>query len=239
MDRHDLSRAGEAPHPDRRPDVAPGTIVIYSDLSCAFAHVCVHRLLAARERAGYDVRLVHRPFLLEEVNRFPIPKHFLDSEIPVIAGLDPDAGWSVFHDLPETWPLSTLLAMEAVRAAEAQSPQAHEQLDRALRLAFFRDHHCITLRHVIVDLAASCPDVDADRLADDLDRGTARRALIDDHRDALNFVQGSPHVFLADGTALHNPGVEVTWPGKQGEAYPQARLVNPEIHDELLARAAS
>src|SRR5690606_19911500 len=159
----------------------------------------------------------------------PIPKHFLDSEVPVIAGLDPDAGWSVFHDLPETWPLSTLLAMEAVRAAEAQGPKAHEELDRALRLAFFRDHRCITLRHVIVDLAPCRPAVDADRLADDLDGATARRALIDDHRRALDFVTGSPHVFLPDGTATHNPGVEVTWPGKQGEAYPQAHLVNPEI----------
>ncbi len=232
----DLSRSGPPtnPHPVH---VDPGTIVVFSDLSCAFAHLCIHRLLLARDEMRAPVRFVHRHFVLEEVNRFPIPKHFLDSEVPQIAPLDIDAGWTVSNELPERWPVSTLLAMEAVRAVEEQGPDAHEQLDRALRLAFFRDHLCITLRHVILDVAATCPAVDAERLAVALDSGRCRADLIADHRLALDVVQGSPHVFLPDGSHIHNPGVEVTWLGEQGTGYPRIDRWDPSVHAALVRRA--
>jgi predicted DsbA family dithiol-disulfide isomerase len=237
MSQRDLSRDGDPTHPDERPSVEPGTILVYSDLSCAFAHVCVHRLLAARDRLGADVRLVHRHYVLEEVNRFPIPKHFLDSEIPQIAPLDPDAGWKVYTELPSQWPLSTLLAMEAVRAVEVQGSDAHEQLDRALRVAFFRTHRCITLRHVILDIAEECAAVDADALADALDSGRCRQAVIDDHVEALRFVQGSPQLFLADGTTVHNPGIDVRWTAEQGEGYPVVAWSDPDVHESLVRSA--
>lgn len=232
-----LSRDGDPPEPDARPRVEPGTIVIYSDVSCAFAHLCVHRLHDARDRLGAAVRLVHRPFLLEEVNGFPIPKHFLDSEVPQIAPLDIDAGWRVWTELPETWPVSTALAMEAIRAAEEQGAEAHEQLDRAVRVAFFEEHRCISLRHVVLEVAESCAAVDVDQLADALDRGSARGPLIDDHRDGLRFVQGSPQLFFADGYTVHNPGIEVTWLGEQGHGYPEVDLTDPDAHADLIRRA--
>jgi len=172
------------------------------------------------------------------VNEFPIPKHFLDSEVPQIAPLCIDAGWRVWTEPPETWPVSTLLAMEAVRAAERQSTAAHEQLDRALRRAFFSDHLCISMRHVILQVAEGCPAVDADTLARDLDRGAARGAVMEDHRQALRFVQGSPHLFFADGSAIHNPGIRVEWFGDQGTGYPDASLLDPEIHRDLIRHAA-
>jgi len=238
MRTHELHREGGPLAPDERPDVEPGTIVVYSDLSCAFAHLCVYRLHAARARLGADVRFVHRHFVLEEVNRFPIPKHFLDSEVPAIAPLDPDAGWRVYTGLPERWPVSTVLAMEAVRAAEEQSPEAHEQLDRALRMAFFRDHECITMRHVILDIAGRCDAVDADRLADAIDDGRFRGPLIEDHRAALRFVDGSPQLFLPDGSTFHNPGVAVDWTAPQGDGYPVVRWTDPDIHESVIRRSA-
>jgi predicted DsbA family dithiol-disulfide isomerase len=218
--------------------VEPGSVVIYSDVSCAFAHLCVHQFLKARERANADVRIVHRPFVLEEVNEFPIPKHFLDSEVPQIAPHDIEAGWKVWSQLPERWPVSTLLAMEAVRAAEAQSPQAHEQLDRALRIAFFRDHRCITLRHVILSVACEVPEVHVDTLAAALDDGSARSALMQDARDAIGFVQGSPQFFLPDGSDVHAPGIEVEWSGEQGTGYPTVTFDGPHVYDELVRRAS-
>ena len=233
-----LSRDNDAPDPEFRPAVEEGTIMIYSDLSCAFAHLCIHRLHEARARLGVDVHFVHRPFILEEVNEFPIPKHFLDSEVPQIAALDIEAGWRVWTEPPETWPVSTLLAMEAVRAAERQSPSAHEQLDRALRLAFFRDHLCISLRHVILRVAETCPAVDADVLASHLDRGLAREAVLADHREALRFVKGSPQLFFADGSTSHNPGIRVEWLGDQGTGYPDAQMLDTEIHVDLVRHAA-
>lgn len=234
-----LDRTGDPAAPWERPDVRPGTITIYSDLSCAFAHLCVFRLGEARQRLGADVHFVHRPYLLEEVNEFPIPKHFLDSEVPQIAPLDMRAGWRVWTEPAETWPVSTLLAMEAVRAAEAQGPAAHEQLDRALRLAFFRDHRCISLRHVILEVAEQCVAIDVLALAEALDAGRARADLIADHRAGLEFVQGSPHLFFSDGYEVHNPGVRVQWEGTQGEGYPAVEMTDPDVHEDLIRRAVA
>jgi hypothetical protein len=44
----------------------------------------------------------------------------------------------------------------------------------ALRLGFWRDSRCISMRHEILDVAADCDRVDVDRLRDDLDSGRAR-----------------------------------------------------------------
>lgn len=69
---------------------------------------------------------------------------------------------------------------------------------------------------MILQIAERCRSVDADELARALDSGEARGALMADHRDGLRFVQGSPHLFLADGFGMHNPGIDVSWTGDQG-----------------------
>ncbi len=51
-------------------------------------------------------------------------------------------------------------------------------------------------------------------------------------------VKGSPHVFLADGTDAHNPGIEMHWEGRPGEGFPVIDRDEPAIYDELVGRAA-
>jgi predicted DsbA family dithiol-disulfide isomerase len=182
-------------------DVEPGTIVLFSDIACPWATLAVERFHTARERAGADVRLVHRAFPLELVNDRATPKPKLDAEIPVISKLAPGVfrSWSgALHE----WPVTTLLALEAVRAAGDRA----EELDRALRRAFFHDSRCISLRSVILDVARQ---VGAE-IEDALDDGRHRRAIIDDlvlARSAA--VRGSPHAFLPDGSDVHNPGIRM------------------------------
>lgn len=191
-------------------DVAPGTVVVWSDIGCPWAHVAVARLHRARAALGLDdaVRFDHRPFPLELFNDRATPWRALAAEVPVLHALEPDAGWQVWKAPPWEWPVTTLPAIEAVQAAAAQSPLAAEQLDLALRRALFAESRCISLRHVLLDVAASCPAVDVPALTDALDDGRARRAVIDAWRAAPDKgVQGSPHVFAADGTAAHNPGI--------------------------------
>ena len=53
-----------------------------------------------------------------------------------------------------------LPALEAVQAAKAQSWHASEQLDRALRKAFWAQGRCISMRHVILDVAKQTGAVD-------------------------------------------------------------------------------
>ncbi len=223
-------------------DVAPGTIAVYTDLGCPWSHLAVHRLLSTRAAMGLDaeVTLDHRPFLLEDVNAEPTPRRILDAEIPVLGGLDPGAGWQMWQAEEWAWPVTMLLPMEAVQAAKAQSLKASEQLDRALRVAFFGRSRCVSLHSVVLEVAAGCSEVDVDALAEALDDGRARRPLLDQHRgaEASDEVNGSPHLFLPDGTNAHNPGIEMHWEGEHGRGFPVVTKDDPSIYGDLLVQAA-
>jgi predicted DsbA family dithiol-disulfide isomerase len=218
-------------------DVVPGTVAVYTDVVCAWSTVALHRFYTARSRLGLDdaVRVDHRLYLLEDVNRFAIPMRMFTAEIPVVGPLEPDLGITPWRGQPSDWPVTVLLADEAVHAAKAQSPTAAEQLDMALRLAFFRDSRCISMLHEIVDVAAGCDAVDADALAAALDDGRARGAMLADYRAHAEEVQGSPHFFLADGSDVHSPGTELH-PVDAG--YPVVDADDPGVYEGLVRRAA-
>jgi predicted DsbA family dithiol-disulfide isomerase len=218
--------------------VQPVSIVVHSDLGCPWAHVAVHRLLAARDRLGLsadDVVLDHRPFALEIVNERPTPWRVLTAEVPVAGGLEPGAGWQVWQGDLATWPVSTLLALEAVQVAKEQGLAASERLDRALRVAFFGQSRCISMRHVVLAVASEC-GVDRAALQEALDSGRGRSAVVNGGDQPG--VKGSPHVFLPDGTDVHNPGVTIEWEGDHGVGFPVVTKDDPAVYDELLGRAA-
>ena len=53
-------------------------------------------------------------------------------------------------------------------------------------------------------------------------------------------MKGSPHVFLADGSDVHNPGVTLHWEGKPGEGgYPIVDSDDASVIDGLVAKASS
>lgn len=217
------------------------TIVVYSDVGCPWAHLAVYRLLAARRRLRLDDQLVldHRAFPLEVINGRPTPYRILAAEVPVVGGLDAAAGWQVWQGDLSTWPVTTLLALEAVQAAKEQGLAASERLDRALRVALFGQSRCVSLRSVILDVAAEA-GLDRDALADALDEGRARRAVLDQCQAAQDGpVQGSPHLFLPDGTDVHNPGIDMTWAGEHGVGFPVVAKDDPGVYDELVGRAAT
>lgn len=222
-------------------DVAPGTIVVFADISCPWAHLAVYRLHAARSRMGLDdrVRFDVRAFPLELINDMVTPKSILDAEIPVVGGLEPGAGWQVWQRPAHEWPVTTLLALEAVEAAKQQGLKASETLDRALRVALFAHSRTICMRHEILDIATSCDGVDADALKDALVEGRARAVIEQQFATSrTDAVQGSPHLFLADGTNAHNPGIERHWVGKEGTGFPVVDKDEPAVYESLLRRAA-
>jgi len=222
--------------------VRPGTIVVYSDIGCPWAHLAVYRLLRARSTLGLDgaVVLDHRVFALEVVNRQPTPKLILDAETVAVGTLDPGARWQLWQQEVHSYPVTTLPAMEAVQAAKEQGLAASEQLDRALRVAFFGQSRCISVRAVILEVAESCDAVDAGAVAAAIDDGRARRAVMDQHQLGMSpAVDGSPHVFLADGTDVHNPGIEMHWQGDKGKGFPVVTRDQPSVYGDLLRRAAA
>ena len=128
--------------------------------------------------------------------------------------------------------------MEAVQAAKLQSLEASEQLDRALRRAFLGESRCISLRHVILEVASECDGVEVGALAAALDDGRARRALLDDWATARGpDVRGSAHLFAPDGTNGQNPGILVAW--EDDPAKPTIEVDDPGGIDDLLTAAAA
>lgn len=219
--------------------VRPGTVTVFTDVVCAWATVALHRFYQARRRAGLDgqVHVDHQLFLLEDVNRFAIPKRYLDAELPVVAALAPELQWQPWQGDASTWPITSLLPNEAVHAAKRQSASAAEQLDMALRRAFFRDSKPISLLHEILAVADQCDAVDSAALRRDLDNGTARGAMMATYRSHVDDVQGSPHFFFADGSDVHNPGITAGTLGETG--FPTVEHDDPSVYDELVRRAAS
>ncbi len=219
--------------------VRPGTVVVFTDVVCGWATVALHRFFAARERLGLTdaLRVDHQMFLLEDVNRFPIPKRFIDSEIPVVGALAPEFGWKPWQGDASEWPITSLLANEAVHAAKQQSLVAAEELDMALRHAFFTDSRPISLLHEIVDVADGCGNVDADVLRRDLDEGTARAEMMRNYRSNADDVQGSPHFFLPDGSDVHSPGIDLHWEGEPGAGFPVVDSDDPSAMDKLIEQA--
>ncbi|WP_433022053.1 DsbA family oxidoreductase [Kribbella sp. CA-294648] len=221
--------------------VAPGTIVVFSDIWCSFAHLAVHRLHATRARLGLEgvVAFDHHAFPLELLNGHSSPRPGTDSEVSAIGRLDPEAGWKLWQAPDWSYPTTTLPALEAVQAAKEQGLAVSEALDLALRKAFWLDSRCISLRSVLLDVAAETTVVDVDHLAAALDDGRARKLVMADFViSQTDTVQCSPHLFLADGTNQANPGVEVHYTGDYGTGFPIATADDPSVYETLLLRAA-
>ena len=222
--------------------VAPGTLVVWSDLGCPWSHAVVWRLHDARRRLGLEdrVRFDHHAFPLELFNSEPTPRWHIDVEAPVVATIAPRAGWQAWSAPDSAWPVTLLPPMEAVQAAKVQSLEAAEALDRGLRRALYAESRCISLRHVILEVANETDAVDVAELAAAIDDGRSRRALVDDWRVAQgDEVRGSAHVFAPDGTNAQNPGIEIGWED-DGSLFGRYWIErdDPGAIDDLVRRAA-
>jgi predicted DsbA family dithiol-disulfide isomerase len=220
----------------------PGTIVVFSDIWCAFGHVAVHRLHTSRERLGLrdQVAFDHYAFPMELLNGNPGCRPGSDSEVPTVGACEPSAGWQLWQNKDWLYPNSSLPALEAVQAAKEQSLRAAENLDRALRWAFWAESRCIANRKVILDVASDIPDLDHSALVTALEDGHLRLVLTRHTRVAASDrVVCSPHVFLPDGTDYANPGMSVEWVGDWGVGYPHISRDDPGIYDDILVRAAA
>jgi predicted DsbA family dithiol-disulfide isomerase len=222
-----------------RPRVSPGVVVAFTDVMCGWSTVAFHRFYQARAAAGLEDRLVLDPqlFLLEDVNQMALNMKMIEGEKPVVGALAEELEFKPWQRDPSEYPVSSLLANEAVHAAKAQSPQAAEQLDMALRLGFWRDSRCLTMLHEILAVAARCDRVDVDRLRDDLDSGRARGPMMATYRDCRDAVQGSPHFFLPDGSDSHNPGIDMHQVGSPGAGFLVLDSDDPGAYDRLVRQA--
>jgi predicted DsbA family dithiol-disulfide isomerase len=203
----------------------PRTVTVWSDIGCPWASLTLHTLRAAARERGQELLVDHRAFPLELFNGRSTPKFILDAEIVAIAGCRADLGWKLWPGPDSEYPVTTLPAMEAVQAAKAPAVGgllASDELDDALRRAFYVDGACISIHPVILDVAEHCARVDEDALAAALARGEGRQAIYKQWKVAEGpEVQGSPHLFAKGGFAMHNPGATYHWTAKPGSGFPR------------------
>ena len=231
-----------APTPASPPVVTPGTVQVWSDLLCPFAHLALHRFRQARERLAQKVPVEHRSFLLELFNG-PHSRRGTDTEAVGVGQVALELDWHVWTAADDEYPHTVLLAAEAVHAAQAQSLVAGEALDIALRRAFWTRSRSISHRAVILEVAeevhGSGTALDVAALADALDCGRHRGEVMADHAVAqTDAVAGSPTFRLADGTTVVNPGTEVSWAGPWAAGFPVVSAHDPAALDALARRAA-
>jgi predicted DsbA family dithiol-disulfide isomerase len=157
------------------------------------------------------------------------------------ASLTPDFGWSVWQNRLDEYPVTVLPALEAIQAASAQSARAGEQLDVALRRAFFSNSRCISMRHEILAAARRCDAVDVDLIGKALDTGAFRARVTQDfeHANAVG-IPCSGTVVRADGTMTCNPGTRTAWiGGTLPRGTPVLLADEPDVYDVIVAEALS
>lgn len=214
-------------------------LTFWSDIGCPWATLALHTLHTAAERRGQEVLIDHRAFPLELFNREPTPKYIVDAEIVMLSAHRPELGWRLWRGPEWTYPATMLPALEAVQAAKAPEVgglRGSDELDAALRRAFYVDGKCISIHSVILDIARTCRNVDADALADALARGVGRAEVYEQWRTAQGpEIQGSPHLFGPDGYAVHNPGATYEWTGDPSDGgFPRLDDYNPSWAEKLL-----
>ncbi|AXK32044.1 dithiol-disulfide isomerase [Streptomyces armeniacus] len=219
----------------------PGTVTVWSDIGCPWASLALHTLRAAAAERGQDVLIDHRAFPLELFNNMPTPKYIVEPETIVIGARRPELGWRVWSKPEWTYPSAMLPAMEAVQAAKDPAVgglRGSDELDAALRHAFYVEHQCVSIHPVILRLAEKCPHVDAAELAKALERGAGRAEMYAHWRIAQGpEIQGSPHLFSADGYDAHNPGAVFEWTGDPIEGgLPRLDAYDPSWAPTLLDR---
>lgn len=218
---------------------APTTVLtVWSDIGCPWASLALQTLRRAISERNATVSINHRAFPLELFNSEPTPQHIVDPEIVAIASLLPDLRWSCWAAPTSTYPVTTIPAMAAVQAAkhpEVGGLRASDQLDAALRKAFYVDHKCISIPSVILDTAKTCPDVDHLRLGKRLAAGDGITEIYNDFELARSTpIQGSPVIETPNGARLHNPGATYHWTGKPPTGFPRLENYAPQWAEELI-----
>lgn len=186
-------------------------VELFADLHCPHAYLTRYRLRQLEEDYADEVRFVSRALAIEVDTERPVPKALLDVEAPMLATLEPDLPYAPWPEgRTSRWPVTFLPAFEAVKAAEAIEPDAAWELDWRIREAFFAEHACVSLRHVLADLATDV-GLDRDAFLDAFDSGKHRRTVIEETREGW-YEEGfthSPTIRLPDGTSHVNP--EAHW----------------------------
>lgn len=183
-------------------------IAMYADLACPYAYVTAYRVRKLRNAYRGTIVIEHKCLPLEYVNKEPTPKPLLERELPLLTREEPDIPYQPWQRPDSEWPVTMWPAFEAVKCAERQSLALADELDWAIRVAFFAESRCISLRHVLLELAQQV-GLDEQRFADDFDRGVTKYQVLQESQEGWERlrVEGSPTFVLPSRKQISNVGL--------------------------------
>lgn len=183
-------------------------VEVFSDLHCPHAYLTRYRLREVADRLEEDVRFVSRCLSIELATDSPTPRGILGVETHSLVLQEDEIPYEPWPDEKITqWPVTFLPAFEAVKAAEAIDQKTAWELDWRIREAFFAEHRCVSLRHVLADLAAEVGFA-RDAFLEEWDTGRHRETVIEESREGWQdegFTH-SPSIRYPDGSTEINPG---------------------------------
>ena len=185
---------------------APARLLVYSDLHCPYAYLAAYRLRKVLPEFRGRVEVVHKSLAIEYVDAKSTPKPILDQETGLILLEEPDIPYLPWHRPDSEWPVTFWPAFEAVKCAERQGLDKAHELDWLIREAFFAGSRCVSMRHVLLELAEHA-GLDMRRFTEDFDSGAAKRLVLEESREgweALD-IPVSPTFILPGGKRYVNP----------------------------------
>lgn len=187
---------------------APISLAMYADLACPYAYVTAYRLRKLCDEYRGTIVIAHKSLALEYVNREPTPKPVLELELPVLVQEEPGIPYQPWQRPESEWPVTMWPAFEAVKCAERQSLALADDLDWAIRVAFFAQSRCISMRHVLFELAQQV-GADMERFAADFDHGITKYQVLQEAQEGWVRlrVAGSPTFVLPSGKQVSNVGL--------------------------------
>ncbi|MBI3968045.1 MAG: DsbA family protein [Chloroflexi bacterium] len=189
------------------------TAELYSDVHCPWAYLSIYRLRRVWPEYQGRLRIVWRSLSLEIQNERPTPKRIVDNEVSVMLQQEPELPMRPWSAPVHEYPVTFLPAFEAIKCAELQGDDQAWALSWRIREAFFRDHLCVSMRHVLIRLAGEV-GLDVAAFSSEWDLGRHRPAVLAESESGWRRVRvpGSPTFVLPSGRKVFNPAAaKVTW----------------------------
>ena len=178
----------------------PVVIDLYSDLHCPYAYITAFRLRKLQEEYGGRIVIAHKSLALEYVNKRSTPRGIIAEETPILLLEEPEIPYQPWSRPDAEWPVTMWAAFEAVKCAAQQGNDLANELDWLIRKAFFEDSQCISMHHVIFELA-ELAGLEMSQFKDDFMSGAFRRETYEDAKRGWEDlkVEGSPTFVLPSG----------------------------------------
>ncbi|MSP14447.1 MAG: dithiol-disulfide isomerase [Chloroflexi bacterium] len=187
-------------------------IEVYSDISCPYAYLSIHRLRQIWPVYANKIQLVWRSLSLEYINRQATAKPAHEIEVALFRQIDPDLPLQPWSKPEWLWPTTFWPALEALSCAQGQNQEAAFAISWALRRAFFAECRNPALRHEILAIAeeaAMSAPLDLAQFEADWDSGRYKEQVIEDSRRGWHTlkVNGSLTFVLPGGKQVTNPAI--------------------------------